>query len=122
MAAILPHHRSATLEPGRATTLGAVPAIGPRPAARRAEPTLARRLWWLAVAIGTGWLASSLVATIAAIIGLGTTAASAPLAVGVTAVIAVLLFVRFRAIGRVDEAVVITVIVAAVGTLGLLSL
>lgn len=84
-------------------------------------PALRQRILWWMVAIVTGWMATTMVTT-AVIIA---TSVQAEVLIAMTAigslVTAVALYLRFRHLGRIDETVVLVIVIGWAAMLGLLS-
>jgi len=85
-------------------------------------PTVRRRLGWLCAAVVTAWMTATIAGVIAVMCGITPAANVTVITVVSTAVFAVLLYRRFRHLGRVDEVVVLCLLVCWAMTIGLLSL
>ncbi len=85
-------------------------------------PATLRRLGWVAVACVTGWMSGTCVAILAWFAGIAADSQVTAVMAVATALAAALLYVRFRRIGRLDETLVISIVVAWAATIGIFSL
>lgn len=111
---------------GRRTTLeGSDVAVRPgRPSAiaQTTSPSARHHLLWFVTALASGWMAAT-IAAVAVVFSGFLPGANAPTAIAVcTAMFAIVTYARFRRLGRIDEAVVLTIAVCWAAMLGLLSL
>jgi Mg/Co/Ni transporter MgtE len=88
----------------------------------RVSQATRRRIVWLIGAIVTAWMTATIVAVMAVTIGTVAAADATTITVIGTAVMAAVLYGHFSRMGRVDEPLVIGLLICWAVTLGLLSL
>jgi len=94
----------------------------PRDSILRVSPTAGRRLGWLIAATVIGWMTATIVVTVALLTGATPGSELTILTLIGTATIAAVLYGRFQRLGRVDEPLVLCLLICWAATMGLLSL
>ena len=86
------------------------------------RPEVRRRLAWLTAALVAGWMTATVIAVLATLADIAPGGEGTYTTAIGTAVVAAVLYGRFRHLGRIDEPLVLGLVICWAATLGLLSL